>query len=357
MKLFFDARYIRTDFHDGISRYSTELAHALAKQTTVTFIICSKKQLDFLPAGSKWVRMHATDSPLEPFTALKLNAYSPDVVFSPMQTMGTLGKKFKLILTLHDMIYYQHRLPPPGAKGLVRPLWRLFHLSYWPQRIVLNRADVVATVSQTSKAEIEAANLTKRPIIVVSNAARDLSPLLKQSIIQKKTPPKNLVFMGTPLPYKNAETLILAMKHLKGRTLHILSKISDARLAELSALIPKQASVVFHKGVSDEEYAELLANDAIMVSASKAEGFGLPLAEALQLGVPAVVSDLPFFHEVAGDAALYADPNDPKNFAKQIKAFDDLEIRKEKIAAGKRHIATFSWDRSATVLLKAIKEL
>ncbi len=358
MKLFFDARYIRTDFHDGISRYSFELGHALARLHPITFIICDDAQLVFLPKGAKTVKIHKIDSWLEPFTSLILNKYHPDVVFSPMQTMGSFGRKFKLILTLHDMIYYIHRLPPPGAKGIVRPVWRLFHLWYWPQRLVLNRADIVATVSETSKQEILTAKLTKRPLIVASNAARDLTSLLKTPVTQKATPPKNLVFMGTPLPYKNAETLIKAMEFLPGRTLHICSKISPKRKQELSVLIPQGSHVIFHNGVSDEEYAALLANDAIMVSASKAEGFGLPLAEALQLGVPAVVSDKPYFREIASDdGAVYADPDSPKSFASAITLLDTLAIRKKYIVAGKKSVARFSWHTSAEILLEACKKL
>lgn len=358
MKLLFDARYIRTDFHDGVSRYSFEIAHALAKLHPVTFIISKDDQIKLLPQNAKTIKIHAVDSPFEPFTSLVLNKYHPDVVFSPMQTMGSLGRNFKLILTLHDMIYYIHRLPPPSAKGVVRPIWRLFHMWYWPQRFVLNRADIVATVSETSRSEIKAARLTKRPLIVVSNAARDLTPLLKKPVKQGTQAPKNLVFMGTPLPYKNAETLIKAMEFLPGRTLHICSKISPKRKAELSALAPNGADIVFHGGVSDDQYAALLASDAIMVSASKAEGFGLPLAEALQLGVPAVISDKPFFREIAGNkGATYADPDDPKSFAKAIQSLDELSVRDRQIEAGKLAIAKFSWESSAKVLFAACKQL
>lgn len=358
MKLFFDARYIRTDFHDGVSRYSFEVAHALAKLHPVTFIISKDDQIKLLPDGAKTVKIHAVDSLLEPFTSLILNKYRPDVVFSPMQTMGSLGRNFKLILTLHDMIYYIHRLPPPSAKGIVRPIWRLFHAWYGPQRLVLNQADVVATVSETSRDEIQAARLTKRPLIVVSNAARDLTPLLKRPVKQLQSPPKNLVFMGTPLPYKNAETLIKAMGSLPDRTLHICSKISQKRKAELSALIPKGADVVFHGGVSDEQYAALLADDAIMVSASKAEGFGLPLAEALQLGVPAVISDKPFFREIAGDkGATYANPDSSESFAEAILSLDGLPIRTRQINAGKAAVNKFSWETSAKVLLANCQKL
>ncbi len=358
MKLFFDARYIRTDFPDGVSRYSSELAEALVKQHPVTFIVSSDAQATKLPAGSKTVKIHKIDSWMEPFTSLKLNKFKPDVVFTPMQTMGSLGRRFKLILTLHDMIYYVHRVPPPTAKGLVRPLWRLFHMAYWPQRLVLNRADAVATVSQTARAEIVQAKLTKRPLIVVSNAARDLTPLLTVPVKQFDTPPKNLVFMGTLLPYKNAETLIKMMEFLPGRTLHLCSKVSPTRKAELSALIPEGAEVVFHNGVSDEKYAALLADDAIMVSASLAEGYGLPLAEALQLEVPAVVSDRPYFREIAGDnGAVYADPNDAENFARAIQSLNDLSVRQRIITNGKKAVERFSWDESAAVLLEEAHKL
>lgn len=359
MKLFFDARYIRTDFPDGISRYSSELGRALAKlHPDITFIVSSDEQAALLPSDSRAVKIHQVDSWLEPFTSMRLNKYGPDVVFSPMQTMGSLGRRFKLILTLHDMIYYIHRLPPPSAKGIVRPLWRLFHLAYWPQRLLLNRADVVATVSETSKVEIARAKLTKRPLIVVSNAAGDLSPLLKNPVVQLKSPPKNLVFMGTLLPYKNAETLIAMMKYLPGRTLHLCSKVSPTRKLQLEALIPEGASVVFHGGIPDETYAALLADDAIMVSASRAEGFGLPLAEALIMRVPAVVSDRPYFREIAGDdGAVYADPNDAEQFARAVQSLNELGERQRRIKAGRHAVDQFGWEHSATVLLEECKKL
>lgn len=358
MKLFFDARYIRTDFHDGVSRYSFELGHAIAEQYDVTFIVSSDEQAAMLPEGSSAVKIHGVDSWKEPFTSMVLNKYGPDVVFSPMQTMGSIGKRFKLILTLHDMIYYAHRLPPPSAKGIVRPIWRLFHLTYWPQRLVLNKANTVATVSQTSRDEIAHAKLTKRRLIVVSNAARDLTPLLKKPVLQHEKPPKNLIFMGTLLPYKNAETLIEMMRYLPNRTLHLCSKVSPVRKAELQTLIPEGADVVFHNGVSDEEYTALLADDAIMVSASRAEGFGLPLAEALKLGVPCVVSDRPYFREIAGDkSAVLADPNDAENFARGVQSLNELGERRKRITAGIASVDRFSWSTSASVLLKESKRL
>ncbi len=116
MRLLFDARYIRTDFHDGISRYSAELAAAVAaaapaREVDVAFLIHDEAQRAFLPSGARAVRIHAPTSVREPFTALLLNRYRPDALFSPMQTIGVLGRRFGVILTLHDTIYYRHRTP------------------------------------------------------------------------------------------------------------------------------------------------------------------------------------------------------------------------------------------------------
>lgn len=355
MKLFFDARYIRTDFHDGISRYTTELGNALAKLTPVTFIICDEKQKDFLPKKAKFIQIHSPVSVKEPFTSMFLNKYHPDIVFSPMQVMGSMGRKFKLILTSHDMIFYHYNVAPIGQPFLIRVGWKLYHATTIPERIALNAADMVATVSQAMQREFEHAKLTKRPIIVVPNAPQDLAKLItKQPAGQK---PRHLVYMGSLMEYKNPDTLIKGMKYLPGYTLHILSKSSPARLAELKVLVPKKANVIFYNGVTDQKYAELLAHRAALVSASLAEGFGVPAVEALSIGVPAVLSDIAVFHEVAAGGALYFDPKNPKDFAHKVKELDSKSTRDHVVAEGKKHAAYFTWKDSAQTLLNAIKSL
>ena len=353
MKLFYDARYIRTDFHDGISRYSTELGNALSKITDVTFLICTPAQIQFLPKKAKYIQIHKPTSAKEPFTASILNEYEPDVVFSPMQTMGSAGRKYKLILTLHDMIYYRHRTPPKDLNPAIRAGWRLFHLSYIPQRIALNGADVVATVSTSAQREFEQAKLTKRPIIVVPNAPQKFHT---HKVVHSGAP-KHIIYMGSFMAYKNVETLIKGMEWLPGRTLHLLSKITPERRKELSKLIPKGADVHFHGGVTDDAYEALLANNAVLASASLDEGYGIPVAEALSMGVPAVISNTPIFHEVGANGALYFDPSKPKEFAERVKELDNPNIRDQLIKNGRKHIATYNWDTSARALLKTIKSI
>ena len=359
MRFFFDARYIRTDFHDGISRFSAQLGaavHALAPDET-TFLVHDRAQLQHLPEGAKWLLFQPNDSPLEPIAALRLNRYRPDVVFSPMQTIGTLGRRYRAIVTLHDLIYHRHRTPPTNLPPLLRAGWWLYHLTFWPQRAALNGADAVATVSETTAREIAAHRLTRRPVVVVPNAPNDLRALLPAGAQVRGETGRNLVYMGSFMPYKNVETLIAGMAHLPGRTLHLLSRIRPERRRELEALVPVGASVVFHEGVSDEEYARMLADDAVLVTASLDEGYGLPIAEALALGVPAVVSDLEIFHEVAGEGARYFAAQDAAAFAREVDAIASPAARDAVGAAGRAHMARFTWERSARTLLDAAREL
>ena len=348
--IFFDARYIRPEFHDGISRFSANLFAALARRVDVTAIISDEAQLTQLPRGTKWVKINAATSALEPFAALKLNRHKPDVVFSPMQTIGSLGRKFKLVLTIHDLIYYRHPKPPANLSLPLRLGWRLFHLTYIPERILLAGCDAVVAVSAATLKDIRRNRLTRKPIAVVHNATeRREHPKSKRSV------EKTLVYMGTFMPYKNVETLIRGVSLLGDYRLELLSRISPSRRAELQALADKcQANVVFHNGVSDQRYFELLDTTTALVSASRDEGFGIPVVEALENGVPVAISDIEIFREVAGEVGVFFDPEDPQKFADCIR---QLEAKPNSAASLRAQAAKFNWDDSASELLKLIESV
>ncbi len=356
MKLFFDARFIRTDYPDGISRYSSELLKALHKIQPVTAIICDKKQLEVIPDGIDFVIINKPSSLRELFVARTLNHYQPDVVFSPMQLMGGWGRNYLLILTVHDLIYYQYKTPPSSLPALQRLGWWLYHQSYWPERWQLSHADVVVAVSKATKQLIRERRLTRRPIRVVYNAPATLDYHLKS---EQKPPSSNkikhLVWMGSFMPYKNTETLMQALFFLPQYRLHCLSPIKEKRKQELLALAPPN-QVVFHNGVSDGQYARLLASAHALVSASKNEGFGLPIIEAMRLGVPVVCSDIPIFHEVAGSGALYFSADNQTEFAKQVMRLEDGKIRARVASEGLTQAKKFNWELSAKELLRAIKD-
>jgi len=352
VKIVIDARFTRTDHHDGISRYGASLIAATAKIADVSMLVSDERQLALLP-DVPYTLISSPLSPLELFVARKVNALGADVVVCPMQTMGTWGRKYGLILTLHDLIYYEHPTPPGFLPAPVRLLWRLYHKAFWPQRLLLDRADIVATISRTTEALMAKYRLTRRPVRIIANAPQPAQEPREPAAGADKT----IIYMGSFMPYKNVETMVAGMAGLPGYTLHLLSRITPQRRAELQRIVPQGASVVFHNGVTDAEYDRLLRRATALVSLSRAEGYGLPLVEAMAVGTPVIASDIPIFREVGSDAAIYVDPESPAQFADVVGQlrddghWQDLSRRSLARAAG------FSWDESARQLVDAAHEV
>ncbi|MDN5933230.1 MAG: glycosyltransferase, partial [Pseudonocardia sp.] len=259
LRIAVDCRYVRTDHHDGISRYTAGLVAELAALHPVTMLISDPRQLRMLPDLPSF-RVSAPTSVREPLVARQVNRLSPDVVFSPMQTMGTWGRRYALVLTLHDLIYYRHPTPPRDLPAPIRVLWRLYHLAWWPQRVLLNRADAVVTVSETTAALMAEHRLTRRPVTVVPNAA---DPLPASS----GEPGRRLVYMGSFMPYKNVDTLVRVVAALPDHELHLMSRIAPGERARLAALAPA-ARLVFHDGASDADTSAVAPRSAAAYSAS-----------------------------------------------------------------------------------------
>ncbi len=290
--------------------------------------------------------------------ARQVRRLRPDVVFSPMQTMGSWGRRYGLVLTLHDLIYYRHRTPPPEFAAPIRALWRLYHLAWWPQRMLLNRADAVVTVSETTAALIAEHRLTRRPVTVVPNApSTDATSGATGAFEVERAPRRRvLVYMGSFMPYKNVGTLAAAMRSLPGFELHLMSRIDDGERGRLTALAGA-GRLVFHDGASDGLYREVLRSATALVSASKDEGFGLPVVEAMSAGTPVVLSDIPAFHEVAGDAAAYVPPEDVGGFARAVRELDDDDAWERRSAAVRARAGRYSWESSARVLLALLERV
>ncbi len=346
MKILFDCRYTRFERHDGISRFTSGLVGALAKLTPVTMIICDQRQLALLP-DLPWVMGPSPTAITEPWVSRRFNRFEPDVVFTPMQTMGPFGRRFGLVTTIHDLIYYENRTPPRDLAWPIRLLWRLYHLSWVPQRALLGRSDAHATVSETTRELMIRHRLTKHPITVVSNA---VDPSL---VGHDAKPSRDLVYMGSFMPYKNVELLARGMQLLPGYTLHLLSRADDATVRRLGALAPA-GSLSFAQGASDEQYTAMLSTAAALVSASLNEGFGLPLIEAMSGGTPVAVSDIPIFREIGGDAAVFFDPASPESFAAAIRSLEDPAEWERRSALARERAGHYSWDASAEALLGAL---
>lgn len=358
LRLMIDARYVRP-VHDGISRYTASLLHALHRgivsgdypQLKVVMVISDDEQLAQLP-DFPHVKGFSPTGPFEPFSALLLNRYRPDVLFSPMQTIGSWGRHFGLILTLHDLIYYDHPDPPRFLPAAVRWGWRLFHRTYLPQRLLLNRADDVVTVSQTTAHLMVQHRLTHRPLHVISNAPPEGSGVdLQEAMARIPHRKHSLVYMGSAMPYKGVDLLITSMAELPDYELHLLSRFDPRRKEELLLLVPQNAQVIFHDGVTDSEYQHMLATCTALVTASSAEGYGLPVAEAAAEGTPRILTDIPIFREVA-PGALRCDFQKKGALAQAVRSLEDPQEMKNQVENAIRDAARDSWDRSARDLVR-----
>lgn len=350
MKIIFDCRYTRLGRHDGISRYGARLVEELSKLHPVTMLISDERQLEMLP-DLPWVMGTDPTSAKEPWISRIVNAEKPDVVFTPMQTMGPGGRAYALVTTVHDLIYYTHRTPPKDLAWWLRLLWRGYHLWWGFQRSVLNRADAHLVDSETTRDLMVEHRMTKNPMHVVLLGTEQPSPTPRRTAPNSK----DLVYMGSFMPYKNVELIARAMHDLPGYRLRLMSRVSDEDRARISALAPA-GSIEFLNGASDEQYTEAMENATALVSASRDEGFGLPVVEAQALGTPVLLNDTAIFREIGGEPAGFFDGSSVESFVSAVRELEDPAEWKRRSAASTEWAKRYNWPDAAKQLLAVLEE-
>jgi glycosyltransferase involved in cell wall biosynthesis len=115
---------------------------------------------------------------------------------------------------------------------------------------------------------------------------------------------------------------------------------------QLAAGLP-EGSVVLPGRLPESALPDLYRGAAVVVLPSKAEGFGLPVIEAMACGVPVVCSDLPVLRELADGVAMFCDPNDPAAFARAIGQILDAPSTTRARQLGIERAEGFTWERSA----------
>jgi glycosyltransferase involved in cell wall biosynthesis len=98
----------------------------------------------------------------------------------------------------------------------------------------------------------------------------------------------------------------------------------------------------------------LYSGSDVFVTASKYEGFGLPLLEAMACGLPCVVSNAGALPEVGGDAALYVDPEDAVGFADRMEEVAGSE-HDHLVERALDRAAQFDWEKTAHGILDVLE--
>ncbi len=259
----------------------------------------------------------------------------------------------RTVFTLHDLIFLFH---PETHK----PLNRWFLTLMMPR--FLRAADAVIAVSECTRRDaVRAYGIPEEKITViyegVSPRFRPASPEAIQAVRAKyRLPERFILYVGTIEPRKNLTALLEAYAALQSRNTQHAARLVIVgkkgwlyegffrRLRELGL----EERVYFTGYVPDEDLPALYSAADLFVFPSLYEGFGLPVLEAMACGVPVVCSNTSSLPEVAGDAALLADPTDIRALAAAMeRALTDEALRASLRARGLERARQFTWEEAA----------
>ena len=244
------------------------------------------------------------------------------------------------------------------------PKW-MTHFYKKMYKNTVKNADVIFTVSHHSENEILSYYPIAKGKIAVNYPGVDVaffaepSPKEKCAEVKEKynTGEKYFLFVGQDRENKNLARLLNAYALLPEeiRKNHKLVIANHSR--ELKEQAEKLAlpGVVLLNGIENDDIAAVVQCAGALMLVSTFEGFGLPLVEAMAAGVPAITSNVSCLPEVAGGAALLADPYSEKSIAEAMeRVITDEALREELIEKGRARAKDFTWENTANTFAKEI---
>ncbi|KAA5825348.1 glycosyltransferase family 4 protein [Saccharopolyspora hirsuta] len=244
-----------------------------------------------------------------------------------------------LVVTVHDTVPWTHpeTLTPRGVSWHRRAIGR-----------AARQADALVVPTSAVAAELaEHTGATRLAVIgegVTPSLLAEPDPAVRLDL-----PERYVLAIGTIEPRKGYPHLVRAMAEVPDVPLLIVGRPGwgDVDVLRIAADCGLDRVRVL-SSVTDAELAVLLRSATALAAPSLAEGFGLPLIEAMALGVPVVHSDAPALVEVAGDAGVVVPRADPAALAAALReVLGDPVRRGELVAAGRRRVADFTWTRVA----------
>lgn len=275
-----------------------------------------------------------------------------------------LTKKQKRIVTIHDVIplVFPDRFPS-GVRG---------YISLFFQKRALRNTDLVICDSKTSKNDIaDKLSVPKGKIEVIYLAAsenfkkNDDVKRLKSVKRKFKLPQNFALYVGDVNWNKNLENLINSIKISNLPLVMVGAALVDNKVPQtraLGRLIKKlhlEEKIIRTGYIEEEDLVSIYNLANVTILPSFYEGFGLPVLESMACGTPVVCSNSSSLAEIAGDIALFCDPQDPADIAQ--KTLSVLRMSKEQREALSRkliaHAAAFSWQKTARQTVNVYKKV
>ena len=258
------------------------------------------------------------------------------------------------VLIIHDLAY--KHFPKDNTK------WNQWYYERFTPKF-LKKATRIITVSQFSQKDIltQFPTLQKSIQVIPGAARKGFAPLPweeKEAVKKKFTDEQEyFLFTGGISPRKNLLHLLKAFSLFKKWHKSNMKLVIAGRLAwhyetflEKLKTYKYKNDIVLTGYLPETDLQALVAGAYAMIYTSNWEGFGLPIVEAMQSGVPVITSHTSSMPEVGGKAACYANPTDPADIAAQMQLLYKSEIeRSKRIQEGFEQAAKYSWDTSASL--------
>jgi glycosyltransferase involved in cell wall biosynthesis len=256
------------------------------------------------------------------------------------------SSRMRTIQTVYDMIHEQNPalLNDPDT---VRQ-----------KREAFKRSDGFVAISrQTREDLIRVAGVPEDRVCVVYPAASDVfsKPVTQKEkrdfIESQQLNGPAWLHVGMRGGYKNFRVLLRAFVRIAKETNGFLLLVGgEPKLApeEIEILVREGCAdrVRMLPGVTDDELRVIYAASTAYVSSSLAEGFGLPVLEAMTCGTPLVLSNIGVYREISNDAGFLFDPCDDVALSGRLKSTLDTEACCQIARAGKKRALDFSWQQS-----------
>jgi glycosyltransferase involved in cell wall biosynthesis len=287
-----------------------------------------------------------------------LRRHQADLLHSPHFNIP-LARPCPTVVTIHDVIYLACKQDLPSRLG------RLYYHAMMAASV--RRADRVITVSEFSKREIVRYLKADPAKIDVIHSGVDPGfrrvidrPQLEAVLSRYGIDEDYILYTGIYKPRKNHAGLVRAFgEFLRSGTKAKLviagpfaQREGEADLRQLAAELGIAGRIIFTGFVPDSDLPSLYSAARVYACPSLYEGFGFTVLEAMACGVPVVCSAATSLPEIAGDAALYADSQNPHEFAAALRrAFHETGLRGELIEKGLDNVRRFSWQKAANATL------
>jgi len=366
MRIAIDGRALLGE-RTGIGTYTLAIAEGLSGLPGLSVGLFAPRAFPDSLDGSRRFSVHSDRHPfgivwLQTSLPQRIAVWGADVLVSAL-TIAPARGQIPFVSVVHDLTPLTH--PEWHARrtliGFV-PLWER----------TLERAARFLCVSDTTARDLvsrypEAASRTRvahNGVDLVFFSRKD-DPAARQRTRQRYAAGQPfLLYLGTLEPRKNVEALVVACERLWGRRRArpdlVLAGGAGWKTAGLHRRIARSPfrDKIHVAGYATREAArELYRAAEVFVYPSLAEGFGLPVLEAMAVGLPVVASTADALREVGGDAAIYAPPRDVEALSRQIeRALEDEPVRTRLAEAGPARAARFTWAAAVEATAKVIGE-